>query len=117
MAHDDVATQIHAERAAARAFDRVDHFVGELQRVKVGATDSTGQRLDEDFTGPERGNRHLIDDEFFVSHYGGAHKNLRAASCYMPRRRITREYHITAPNPQEQQNRARARLDDAPRVH
>jgi len=35
----------------------------------------------------------------------------------MPRRRITREYHITAPNPQEQQNRARARLDDAPRVH
>ncbi len=77
MAHHDVATQIHAEGAAARAFDGVDHFVGELQSMKVGAADSTGQRLDENFAGAELRNRHLIDDEFFVSHYGGAHRNLR----------------------------------------
>ena len=43
------------------------------KRMKIGTANTAGQRLDEYFARPERGDRHLVDDEFFVSHYCSAH--------------------------------------------
>ena len=102
MAHHDVAAQVHPERAAARALDRIDHLVGELQRMQIGAADSACEGFDQHFAGSESRDRHFIDDEFFVSHYRGAHRKTSEG------RTSFAEYHIAARNPQEMDKRCDA---------
>src|SRR5262249_27940247 len=74
VAHHDVACEIHHERPA-RPSRAVDELLGVLQRVKIGAANPAGERLDEYLSRAWLRNGEVRDHELLLSHDTGTHMN------------------------------------------
>ena len=71
VAEHDVAGEIH--RLAAGMLRQLDHAVGVLARMQVGAADAAGQRLDQHLACAGFGSGMRVDDDLAVPENRSAH--------------------------------------------
>jgi hypothetical protein len=72
VAHYDIAVQVHDERTTG-APRPLNQFLGMLERVQIGAADSTGQGFDKYFAGTGHGRGDISDDDLLATHHGSTH--------------------------------------------
>ena len=83
MAEHDVAGEVH-RFAAGKCRANLDHAVGVLARVQVGAADAAGQRLDQHLPDAGHGLGQLVDDDLAVPENGSAQLVVLRYCCSEP---------------------------------